>query len=91
MIAKEGGEGDLVNQDSGGGFLLLQGANGPDGSPLTLLLGKGVIVARGDEAQAHAASIQSEELRLDGLVILPAFAEPHAHLDKAALKAGVSP
>lgn len=85
MIAMEGSEGDLVNQDSGGGFLLLHGANGPDGSPLTLLLGKGVIAARGDEAQAHAASIQCEELRLDGFAVLPAFAEPHAHLDKALL------
>ncbi|MGD2061886.1 MAG: amidohydrolase family protein, partial [Acidimicrobiia bacterium] len=54
-------------------------ANGrfPDGSPADLVTDRGVFIADPGEV--------AEEIDLDRRLVLPAFAEPHAHLDKALL------
>ena len=49
----------------------------PDGSPAELVVDGGVFIAEPDSP--------SEEVDLDGRLVLPGFGEPHAHLDKALL------
>lgn len=49
----------------------------PDGSPVELLADAGAFVSE--------ASSAPEVVDLDGRLVLPAFGEPHAHLDKAML------
>ncbi len=49
----------------------------PNGTPAELLADRGVFIADSDSA--------SDEVDLDGRLVLPAFGEPHAHLDKALL------
>jgi cytosine deaminase len=49
----------------------------PDGSPAELVADRGVFIAESVDG--------SEEVDLDGRLVLPAFGEPHAHLDKALL------
>jgi cytosine deaminase len=62
--------------------LLLHGGHGPDGERLDLRTdpATGTIVAAG---RALAPQPGDEAIDCTGLVLLPAPAEPHAHLDKA--------
>ena len=65
---------------------LLTGGHDGRGAPLDLLVAGGAIAATG--ADAHAAARRAESARVDltGRTLLPAAAEPHAHLDKALLR-----
>ena len=60
--------------------LLLAGAVGPDGRPVEVTVRDGWIEAVGPQGSLPAAATR---LDLTGSLLLPAPAEPHAHLDKA--------
>jgi cytosine deaminase len=62
--------------------LLLQGATLPDGARRDVRV-EGERIAEVADAGALAAEAADEVLDLAGYVLLPAPAEPHAHLDKA--------
>lgn len=68
-----------------GAPLLVAGGHDELGCPLDVLVHQGRIVATGPGAHAHALTGRAERLQLPGLALLPAPAEPHAHLDKAFL------
>lgn len=66
---------------------LLIGGCDARGAPLDVLVAGGTIAATG--AAAHAAAARAGEFQqvdLTGRTLLPAAAEPHAHLDKALLR-----
>jgi cytosine deaminase len=65
--------------------LLLHGGRDGEGAPLDLLLAGGRVVDAGTSAGAHPWAGRADRLDCGGRVILPAAAEPHAHLDKALL------
>jgi len=67
--------------------LLVRGAHDGSGRPLDLLSCDGIVLASGPAAAKHPAAVGVRLLRLDGWALLPAPAEPHAHLDKAFLAA----
>jgi cytosine deaminase len=73
-----------VHKPSGRALYII-GAAGPDGSPTTALIMGGNIVVHGSGAGLEAAPARARSLDLSGWVLLPAPAEPHAHLDKAFL------
>ncbi|GAB2619169.1 hydrolase [Streptomyces capparidis] len=60
--------------------LLLSGARLPDGRTVDMRLGGGRIEAVGTSGSLHAPG---ERVDLSGYLLLPAPAEPHAHLDTA--------
>jgi len=61
--------------------LVLRQVTLPDGATADVLLADGRISAIGPAGSPTPARTSVEEL--DGYVLLPAFVEPHAHLDKA--------
>lgn len=61
--------------------MLLAGATASDGSTIDIRLDGDRIVAIGPSSNRHHEDV----VDLRGHLILPAFAEPHAHLDKAFL------
>lgn len=65
---------------------LLTGAHDGRGAPLDVLVAGGTIAATGAEAHAAARSGEFQRVDLTGRTLLPAAAEPHAHLDKALLR-----
>lgn len=67
--------------------VLLRGGHDADGARLDLLIADERIVAAGPRAAEHPLAGHSEAVELTGRTLLPAAAEPHAHLDKALLGA----
>lgn len=67
--------------------VLLRNSTLPDGEEADVLLAAGRIEALGTEASAHPKAVGAESHDLTGFTLLPAAAEPHAHLDKALLAA----
>lgn len=65
---------------------LLTGGHDGRGAPLDVLVAGGTIAATGAEAHAAAPSAPVRRIDLTGRTLLPAAAEPHAHLDKALLR-----
>ena len=65
--------------------LYLAGAHDWRGAPLDVLLLGDTIGATGAEARAHPQAGQARRIEMTGRTLLPAAAEPHAHLDKALL------
>jgi cytosine/creatinine deaminase len=64
--------------------ILLRGGRDATGAPLNVLMAGDRIAATG----AAAASREARVVDVTGMVLLPAPAEPHAHLDKALLGGG---
>jgi cytosine deaminase len=62
--------------------VLLRGGHDGDGVPLDLLIADGRVAAPDDPPAARARVVD-----MTGMTLLPAPAEPHAHLDKALLGA----
>jgi cytosine/creatinine deaminase len=67
--------------------ILLRGGRDAAGAPLDLLIAGDRIAATGAAAASPAARV----VDLTGMVLLPAPAEAHAHLDKALLGGGANP
>ncbi len=65
--------------------LLLTGASLADGGVADVLVRAGRVEATGPAAESALGSAPAHRLDLTGFVLLPAPAEPHAHLDKALL------
>ncbi len=65
--------------------LVLRGAKLPDGRVADVLLADGLVSSIADPARSSPPAAGATEIDLYGLVLLPAPAEPHAHLDKALL------
>lgn len=70
---------------SGRPAALLHGAVDGSGAPCDVLVGPEAVLAVGAEAGAHPLAAEAQRLDLTGWCLLPAPAEPHAHLDKAFL------
>lgn len=70
--------------------LYIMGAAAPDGSQTSALIMGGAIVVNGTDAALEAVPARVRHLDLSGWVLLPAPAEPHAHLDKAFLTVRVN-
>jgi cytosine deaminase len=63
---------------------VLRNATLTDGSVVDVELGGGVVVSTRPAVRDHsAAEVGADELDLTGYLLLPAPADPHAHLDKA--------
>jgi cytosine deaminase len=63
---------------------VLRNATLTDGSVVDVELGGGVVVSTRPAVRDHsAAEVGADELNLTGYLLLPAPADPHAHLDKA--------
>jgi cytosine/creatinine deaminase len=65
--------------------LLLRGGHDADGAPLDVLIAGEHIAAAGAGAASHQLAGQARAVDMAGRTLLPAAAEPHAHLDKALL------
>lgn len=65
--------------------LYLAGAHDWRGAPLDVLVVGGTIAATGDQARAHPQTVHARRIEMTRRTLLPAPAEPHAHLDKALL------
>lgn len=70
---------------SGREAFLLRGGHDSGGAALDVLIDGERIAATGPQAAAHPAARRARPVDLTGRVLLPAAAEPHAHLDKALL------
>lgn len=66
--------------------LLLSGVTLPDGTTTSVLLDSGRVEATGLIAERALEVPSTGRLDLSGYLLLPAPAEPHAHLDKALLR-----
>ena len=69
-------------------ILLLRGGHDADGAPLDVLIEGEHIAAAGAGAASHPLARQARAVDMAGRTLLPAAAEPHAHLDKALLGGG---
>lgn len=68
---------------------LLQGGSLPDGTVVDIRIEEGVVAAVGAPGTVEAGA--GETLDVAGSVLLPAPAEPHAHLDKALTWDAIEP
>lgn len=62
-----------------GGSELLRGGRDGDGSAIDIRVGSGIVVEAGNLTPLPGEPV----VELGGRLVLPAFAEPHVHLDKA--------
>jgi cytosine/creatinine deaminase len=65
--------------------LILSGGHDAGGARLDVLIADEHIIAAGPRAAHHPLADQARTVDLTGRTLLPAAAEPHAHLDKALL------